>query len=73
MKCEELSEAYGIVRGCLRGKNIKCKCFYQVFSVSERNGETPMYKSEVKKKGDWDSFQIDSLLFCNGDLVCVNN
>lgn len=52
MKCEELSEAYGIVRGCLRGNNIKCKCFYQVFSVSERNGETPMYKSEVKKKGD---------------------
>lgn len=69
LKCEELTEAYGIVKGCLKGQNIKGHCFYVVFSVNEKNGETPMYRSEVKKHGNWSSFNIDSLLFCNGDLV----
>lgn len=69
VKCEELSEVNGIVRGCFKGKDINSKCFYRVYNLDEKNGETAMYKSEVVKNGDWNSFEINSLLFCNGDLV----
>lgn len=73
VKCEELSEVNGIIKGCFKGGDISGKCFYRVYNLDEKNGETAMYKSEVTKNGNWDAFEINSLLFCNGDLVCVNN
>lgn len=71
VKCEELSEANGIVKGCFKGIDIKKKCFYQLYNVDEKNGLTSMYKSEVKANGDWKEFEMNSILFCNGDLVSI--
>ena len=37
--------------------------------VDEKNGSSPIYKSEVVKNGEWKPFEIDVGIFCNGDLV----
>ena len=71
VKCEELSEANGIVKGCFKGIDIKKKCFYQLYNVDEKNGLTSMYKSEVKADGNWKEFEMNSIIFCNGDLVTI--
>lgn len=69
IKCEELGEANGIIRGCFKGLGLSKKSFYRIFNIDEKNGSTPMYKSEVAKQGGWNAFEIHSQLFCNGDLV----
>ena len=38
-------------------------------SMDEKNGSSPVYKSEVAKNGGWKPFEIDVGIFCNGDLV----
>lgn len=38
-------------------------------SIDEKNGQSPIYKSEVVKNGGWKPFEIDVSIFCNGDLV----
>ncbi|KAK8793968.1 hypothetical protein WA171_003096 [Blastocystis sp. BT1] len=36
--------------------------------MDEKNGSSPVYKSEVAKNGGWKPFEIDVGIFCNGDL-----
>lgn len=37
--------------------------------MDEKNGMSPVYKSEVAKNGKWKPFEIDVGIFCNGDMV----
>ena len=69
IKCEELGDVFGTVKGCFRSADFSKNTFYKIFSVDEKNGTTVIYKSEVLKNGCWKPFEIDIQIFCNGDMV----
>ena len=69
IKCEELGDMFGTVKGCFRSSTFPKNTFYKIFSMDEKNGNTVIYKSEVLKNGLWKPFEMDVQIFCNGDMV----
>ena len=85
VKCEEMNDVRGIVKGQFTCSSLSSRSFYRIFNilsfsslfaliphVDEKNGEIPVYKSEVTKNGAWKPFEMDVTLFCNGDMVCFH-
>lgn len=70
VKCEELNAVHGVIKGQFIGVDLpSSRCFYRIYSMDEKNGMSPVYKSEVAKNGKWKPFEIDVGIFCNGDMV----
>lgn len=82
VKCEEMNNVCGVIQGQLTCPSLSSRSFYRIFNIlflfflfpftphiDEKNGEIPVYKSEVTKKGMWKPFEMDVTLFCNGDMV----
>lgn len=74
----------GIIKGQFTCSSLPSRSFYRIFNIllflslfpftsylDEKNGEIPVYKSEVTKNGMWKPFELDVTLFCNGDMVSL--
>lgn len=89
VKCEEMNNVCGVIKGQFTCSTLSSRSFYRIFNIlsfliyfpftphlDEKNGEIPVYKSEVTKNGIWKRFEVDVTLFCNGDMVylsCFHN